>query len=100
MPSAVAVPEPTATPSLKIATVLFASAVPLKVGVVTLVILSVGELPVSEAAIRSGADGGLGAVASIVTDRAADARLTFPATSVAAAVMLRAPSASAEVMMR
>src|SRR2546423_957156 len=43
-PPGAAIPEPTATPSLKIVTVLFASAVPLKVGVVTLVLSSVGKL--------------------------------------------------------
>ena len=72
-------------------TVLFASAVPLKAGVATLVILSVLEMPSSEPAVKSGADGALGAAVSIVTDRAADARLTFPAVSVAVAVMLRVP---------
>src|SRR5947207_2296913 len=46
-------------------TVLFASAVPLKVGVVTLVMLSVPLLPLSEPTARAGADGIPGAVGSI-----------------------------------
>src|SRR5436309_15477980 len=52
--------------------VLFASPIPLKVGVVTLVILSVVEVPSSEPAVKSGVDGVLGAAVSIVTDRAAE----------------------------
>ena len=67
----VATPEPTATPSLKTVTVLPTSAVPLNVGVVALVILSVVELPVSEAAIRSGVDGTLGAIVSTTRVRLA-----------------------------
>src|SRR5207248_826026 len=98
LPAAFATPEPTATPSLKIVTVLFASAVPLKVGVVAFVILSVLLLPVSDAAIRSGVDGAPGAGVSIVTDRAADPALTFPATSVAVAVMLCVPSVRVELV--
>ena len=60
---------------------------------------SVVELPVSDAAVRSGVDGTVGAIVSIVTDRAADAAPAFPAMSVAVAVMLCVPSASAEVVM-
>ncbi len=48
-------------------TVLFASAAPLKVGVVTLVMLSVDELPLSEAAMRSGVEGAAGATVSTIT---------------------------------
>ena len=48
----------------KSSTVLFASAVPVKVGVVSVVILSVLELPVSESAERSGVDGAEGAIES------------------------------------
>lgn len=47
-------------------TVLFASAVPLKVGVVSVVILSVLDEPVSDAAARSGVDGADGASRSTV----------------------------------
>ena len=54
-PSAVVVPRK--LPSAKSSTVLPASALPLKVGVVSLVRLSESELPVSEAALRSGVDG-------------------------------------------
>ena len=48
----------------KSSTVLLASAVPVKVGVVSVVILSVLELPVSEEASRSGVDGADGAIQS------------------------------------
>ena len=68
-------------------TVLLASAVPVKVGVVSLVLLSVLEMPVSDEEARSGVEGGDGAVASTVIDKEADTLDTFPATSVAFAVM-------------
>ena len=83
-----ATPVPiTVVPSSKV-TVLPASAVPVKVGVVTLVMLSVLDVPLSDAATRSGRVGAAGAVVSMVTDKAADAALTLPAASVALAVML------------
>ena len=78
------------------ATVLPASAVPVKVGVVTLVMPSELDDPVSEAALRLGVDGATGADVSIVTDVAAEATPTLPAASVAFAVMLCAPLPSAE----
>jgi hypothetical protein len=68
--------------------VLPASAVPVKVGVVLLVVLSVFELPVSVAAVISGTDGTAGVVVSTVTAKDCDTTLTFPATSVAVAVKL------------
>jgi hypothetical protein len=77
-------------PSLRIVTVLPASAVPVKVGVVTLVTLSVLEAPLSDAAARSGADGADGAVASIVTWSVDDVPLEL------LAVIRCTPSASAE----
>ena len=46
----------------KSSTVVPASAVPVKVGVVSPVRLSVSESPVSEAAVRSGAEGEAGAM--------------------------------------
>ena len=95
----VAVPLPTAVPPSKIVTVLPASAVPVKVGVVTLVSLSVLEVPESLAAARSGADGAAGAVVSIVMLSAPDAAETLPAASVAVAVMLWVPCDSALVVM-
>ena len=64
LPSESAAALPTATPSLKIVTVLSGSAVPLKVGVATFVMLSVCDAPLSVASIRSGADGAAGATAS------------------------------------
>ena len=68
--------------------VLFASAVPVKVGVLSLVILSVSELPVSVPAVISGVDGAAGAVVSMIMARAEDTALVLPAASVAVAVML------------
>ena len=83
-PSAVAVPSDVAPSSNS--TLLFASAVPLTVGVVTLVRSSVLELPESLPVSRSGVDGAAGAEVSIVTVRADEAALVFPAASVAVAV--------------
>lgn len=60
--------------------------------------LSVLEVPVSDAVARSRFVGAAGAVVSMVTDNAADAALTLPAVSVALAVMLRVPAARAEVV--
>ena len=57
--------------------------VPVKVGVVLLVILSVLEEPLSLAAVRSAALGALGAVVSIVTVSALELLLTLLAESVA-----------------
>ena len=97
-PAAEATPVPiTVVPSNRV-TVLPASAVPVKVGVVTLVMLSVLDTPVSDAVIRSRACGRAGAVVSMVIDRAAEAALTLPATSVALAVMLWMPFARVEVV--
>jgi hypothetical protein len=95
----VATPNPTATPSLKIVTVLPASAVPVRVGVVMLVMLSLEDEPVSDAVARSGTDGTAGAVVSIVTARPEEAALGLLAASVAVAVMLCTPADSAEVVM-
>lgn len=94
-PAALAVPEPTAVvPSNKVTREL-AAAVPLNCGVVTSVILSVLEAPLSDAAARSGALGAAGAVVSIVTERTALAGPVLPATSVAFAVIAWMPCASA-----
>jgi hypothetical protein len=84
----VAGPLPTSPPSLKIRTVLPASAVPVKVGVGSLVTLSVLELPVSEAAARSGVEGGGGGVVSeglnvTVLSELVEAVLGLPAPSLA-----------------
>ena len=64
LPLLSAVVEPKRTEPLNSFTVLPASAVPVKVGVVSVVILSVLELPVSELAERSGVDGAEGAIES------------------------------------
>src|SRR5437588_500300 len=89
LPSAVVVPS-TVLPSSN-TTALLASAVPEKVGVVTLLMLSVLELPLSLAAIRSGTETA-GPVVSMVMLSPAEADETLPATSVALAVMLCVPS--------
>ena len=63
-PVGLALPEPIkVAPSNKV-TVEFASAVPVNTGVVTLVILSVLDAPLSEAAVRSGALGATGTAVS------------------------------------
>ena len=93
LPLATAAPRIVA-PSLSV-TVLPAAAVPLTVGVVSLVTLSVAEVPLSEPAARSGVDGAAGAAVSIVRLSAAEATLSLPAASVAVAVRLCAPLPSA-----
>ena len=67
---------------------LLASAVPVKVGVVLLVILSLSEFPLSDALLKSGVEGVAGAVVSTVMETALEAGLAFPALSVATAVKL------------
>ena len=81
LPSAVVVPKDVIPE--KSSTVLLASAVPVRVGVVSVVILSVLELPVSEAASRSGVDGADGDAVSIVIVKALEAVEVLPAGSVA-----------------
>src|ERR1035437_6220211 len=63
----------------KSSTVLPASAVPVKVGVVSAVMLSVLEVPESLEAARSGADGAAGTAVSIVTASAVEWSLVPPA---------------------
>ena len=70
-----------------------ASAVPLKTGVVMLVMLSVLELPLSLESVKSGAETA-GVVVSIVTTTAAKADW-FPAKSVACAAITWTPSLKA-----
>lgn len=72
-------------PSNKL-TVLPVAAVPVKVGAVILVILSVLDTPLSDAAMRSGRVG-VAMTVSMVTDKAPEATLTLPAASVALALM-------------
>ena len=83
-PSAGAVPNDVA-PSNN-STLLLASAVPVIVGVSSLVLSSVLELPLSLPASRSGVAGAAGADVSIVTVNADETALVFPAASVAVAV--------------
>ncbi len=87
MPLLSAVDVPIEVEPANSSTLLFASAVPLKVGVVSLVRLSLLELPRSEAVIRSGVDG-VAVEVSIVRLSAVDAEDVLPALSVAFAVML------------
>ena len=84
-PSAVAEPTAPSTSDVNV-TVAPASAVPASVGVVSLVMLSVEELPVSLAASRSATPGAAGFAVSMVTARTAEAALELPAASTAAAV--------------
>jgi len=64
-------------------------------GVVSEVVLSVSELPVSEAATRSGAVGEEGAVVSTLSDVAGPAEEVLPAWSVSVPETDQAPSVSA-----
>src|SRR6266478_4285929 len=96
---AAAVPLATCVTPSKIFTVLPASAVPVNAGVVSLVMLSVFDAPVSLAAVRSGVDGGSGAVLStvkVVLGPAAPALL--PAVSVAVPAAMEIPSVPSPVM--
>ena len=77
----------------EIVTVLLASAVPVNVGVVSLVSFDPG-VPLSEAAARTGVDGAAGGVVSMIRVSAPEAALTLPAVFVSVAVTLYVPSAS------
>jgi hypothetical protein len=87
---AAAVPLAAWTPLVKILTVLPLSAVPVKVGDVMVVMLSVLEQPVSLVAAKSGVDGAA-AVLSSVKVTAVPVKL-FPDLSVAVAWALYVPS--------
>ena len=84
VPDAVVLPS-TVVPSSKVI-VAPASQVPLNVGVVMLVWLSVFDVPSSLAAIKSGAET-FGPVVSMVTTKAPEGVLELPARFVARAVM-------------
>lgn len=85
-PSTVVVPSEIA-PS-KTSTTEFASAVPLRVGVLSDVMLSVFDEPVSLPAFKLGSLGATGALVSTVIGKTTDVRLVLPAVSVAVAEML------------
>src|SRR5688572_21552990 len=70
----------------------------LRVGVLSLVMLSVWLVPVSLAASRSAGEGAPGAAVSITTLRASDCGLTSPVAETTAAVIWRVPSARGEVV--
>ena len=94
LPSVVAVAG-TATPSTYSTGVVPAGTTPtLKSGVVSTVPLSVLLLPLSVAAVMSGAAGADGAVVSMVTASAGLGALALPAVSTRPVVMLWAPSVS------
>ncbi len=85
VPSA-AVPEPTTKPPIRKVTVEPGSAEPMSRGCVALVIPS-PTMPESSDASRPGACGAEGGIVSIVSVNAGLDVLTFPATSVAVAVI-------------
>jgi hypothetical protein len=89
-PSAVTVPID--TPPSYIVMVALASAVPVNVGVLSFVRLSVEDEPLSDAALKSGAEGAVGAVASMVILKPVEAEETLPAPSVALAVRVWVPA--------
>ena len=87
LPEPSAVVLPSEFPSEKSSTVASATAVPVKVGVESLVRLSVFELPESEAGVRSGVDGAAGGVSSrSLMARATACSDVLPAVSVATTV--------------
>jgi len=83
----VAVPTVPSTEDIKVM-VLFASAVPVKVGVLLFVKLSTLDIPVSVSSIMSGVEGAAGSAISIDIARAEDTGLILPAAFVAVAVIL------------
>ena len=87
---------PNGLPLSNSSTVLFASAVPVNVGVVSFVRLSLLDVPVSESAARSGTDGAAGADVSMAIDMLGDAASAFPAASNAFAVTEYVPSETSE----
>jgi hypothetical protein len=92
---AAAVTDPTGVASLYNVTVEPVSAVPLNVGVVSDVRLSVELEPKSDAASRSGVDGVVGAVVSIVTERVAEPEDSGPVVPLAVARTEYVPAANA-----
>ena len=87
VPELLVVVEPREVEPAKSSTELPAFAVPVKLGVESLVRLSELELPLSEAALRSGVEGAGGAVSSrSVMARDTDCSDVFPASSVAITV--------------
>src|SRR6185312_9054767 len=91
-PVASALPVPTITAPSDNVTKALASALPVNVGVVTLVVLSVFDAPLSDAADRSGLLGVAGTAVSILTDSSGEAPLTLPVRSVACARITWNPS--------
>ena len=83
---------PVAVTPLSKVTVAPLSAVPVKVAVVSLVIPSVVEMPVSLAAVSAGVEGATGAVVSMVMVTLPDTGPRLPATSVAVAFSVWVPA--------
>src|SRR5438105_333910 len=97
MPLETALPT-TVAPPMSSSIVLPIGPVPVNVGLATLVMLSVLELPLSDAVARSGAlSGTVGPV--IVTLRLGEGMLWLPAVSVARALMPCTPDDSVELVM-
>ncbi|HAT8015848.1 TPA: hypothetical protein GF715_24685 [Citrobacter rodentium NBRC 105723 = DSM 16636] len=95
----VTVAVPILTPLSKIVIMLPFSPLPLKVGVVSLVLPPLAMMPVcgSLSSVAEVMVGTSGAVVSTTTSNAADGALTLPAASVAVMVRLCLPSPSASV---
>lgn len=89
-----AIPDPDATLPSSSVTVALVSVVPVKVGVVTRVILSLFKRPLSLAAASTGMEGAAGAVVSMTIVLAAEALELLPARSVALTVMAWVPATS------
>ncbi len=85
------VPDPTEVTLSNKVTVAPVSQVMVKSGVVSLVMLSVEELPESVAAVMSGVPGAA-SVVSMVTDKEGEAAERFPATSANLVVIRKTPS--------
>ncbi len=91
----VVVMVPTCTPSTRKVTMARDSFVPVNVGVVSLVIRSLEDEPVSLAGSSAGAEGAAGAIVSIVTAAPEDVAEMFPAASETRVVITCTPSANA-----
>ena len=91
----VVVTVPTCVPPTHRVTMARDSLAPVNVGVVSLVIWSLEEDPVSLAAVSAGSDGATGATVSIVTVSVKDADERFPAASATRTVIACTPSANA-----
>ena len=97
VPSAATGPDPIGRPPATSVNVAASSARPVKVGVVSLVTLSVFDVPVSLSGVRSGTSGTGGAAVSMVTSIPPDSSPSLPCASTALAVIEYVPSARSAV---